>query len=261
MTQRMEREGSLTFSLAELSRLEDQRLRSERERQAGLVKAEALAAEEAARKKQEREAEDVRIREDARRSREREAREDEARQSARREAEALRAKALAEGETQARLALSAQQHEEALARIAAQGGGRTWRRLALASCAGSAAVIAIALVVELLVLRPEAKRHLAAAEGDAIAKSEEVRQARESVEQERSVEEALRVALDERTRASAALGKSLDSALAEIEHLKAPHGSGPPRSRNPTEAPHPGPFSNDCPPGSRDPLCGLGPAR
>jgi hypothetical protein len=259
MTEGLVREGSLTFSLSELSRLEGERLRGEREKEAGVRQARALADAEATRKNREREAEEARAREEARQKADREAREEATRHAAIQLAEVERARALAEGEHRALLAKEARQHELRLAAIASRGGAKTWRRVAMSSWA-LAAALGVCLFVELLVARPQATRRVVAAELETVAKSEESRRGRESLEQTRGVIDDLRQKLDEQARIAAVQGKNLDAALAELQHLKAPRGGIRTPSPTAPTAPttHTGPFSNDCPPGSRDPLCGLG---
>jgi hypothetical protein len=257
MTQRMEREGSLAFSLAELSKLEDERLSIAREREARLLAASLEAEREAARQRQAREAAEARVRAEALQREEERRREERVRLSAIAHAEIVRATTLAEAEASVRRASEEHRHAQALASLATLAGVRRWKRAALASWVTCGAVLAGCIGVELGVLRPEAQRRVAAAEAGLEMKSKELRAIHDEVEEEGRAVADLRGRAAEATLRSDALAKSLDAARAEIARLQTPRTSGHPPSGSATPSTHPGPFSSDCPPGSHDPLCGL----
>ena len=254
MTQPLEREGSLSFSLAELSRLEGERLREQEEREQRARVARAEVESHAKRQKQEHEEREARAREAQRLEEQRRASEEAARFGAKHQAAAVRARAEAEAEARAKLEEVEHRHVEALARICENEDASDWKRVAAASWALAAAVCAAAIVFVFAIVRPDAARRLAMAESGAAAQAEELRtvKAREQ-EGERKLQ-ALGVKLDEDTRRTSELVIALDAARAAVAHPpKGPKGPvvvAPP-------APPSGPFGTNCPPGSRDPLCGF----
>jgi hypothetical protein len=255
MTQRLPREGSLAFSLAELSRLEDERQAIEREREARLVAASLEADREATRRRLAREAEEARIREELLREEEERAGEQKARLSAIEQAEVVRAKALAEAEASTRLAAEEHRHAEALAALSTLESIRTWKRVAMVSWVLCLTLLAVLAGVEFGVLRPESQRRVAAAEAGREAASGELRAVRGDLEEQRRAAQDLSGRLAEANLRAEASAKSLDAIRVELAHSNVPSVPGHPGGHPST--PHTGPFSNDCPPGSLDPLCGL----
>lgn len=150
--------------------------------------------------------------------------------------------------------LEEHEHVEALARIRESEGVSDWKRIAAASWALAAAGCVAALVFVFAVVRPDAARRIAVAESSAAALSEELRNVRARAADAEHKVQALGTRLDEETRRSAELAIALDAARATTTHApKPPRGPvAPPPQPTPS-----GPFGTNCPPGSRDPLCGL----
>jgi hypothetical protein len=250
-----EREGSLSFSLAELSRLEGERLREQEERGRRLRAAQAEAESLARRQRQEREAEESRALEEQRVEQHRRSVENAARLDAMHQAALLRAKTEAEAGARTALEELEHRHVEALARIREVEGVSEWKRIAAASWAFAGVSCLAALVVVLAIVRPDAARRVAPAEAGAAAQSEELRGTREREADGESRLRALGVRLDEETRHSRDLAIALDAQRAAALRPKGPRGT----PGVPTHPPVPpsGPFGTNCPPGSMDPLCGL----
>jgi colicin import membrane protein len=257
MTQPLEREGSLSFSLAELSRLEGERQREQAERERRVRAARAEAESHAQRARRQREEQEARALEEQRLEEQRKAAEDAARLEAAHQAALVRAKTEAETEARAKLEELEHRHVEALARIRESEGVSDLKRVAMASWAFASVVCVAALVVVFAIVRPDAERRVAIAEGQAASQSEELRAAKaREQEGERRLRE-LGVKLDEPTRRASELSSALESArTATVAHLKAP--KGPTAPAPPPPPPPSGPFGTNCPPGSMDPLCGLG---
>ena len=254
MTQPLEREGSLSFSLAELSRLEGDRLRDQEERERRARAARAEAESHATRQKLQREDEEARAREAQRLEEQRRAREEAARLGAIHQAASVRAKAEAELEARTKLDELEHRHVEALARIRESEDASDWKRVAAASWALAAAVCAAAIVFVFAIVRPDAARRVAITESGAAAQAEELRTVRATGLEAGRKAQALGARLEEETRHASELAIALDVARAAVAHPpKGPRGPvvvAPP-------APPSGPFGTNCPPGSRDPLCGL----
>jgi hypothetical protein len=249
MPESLVREGSLSFSLAELSRLEDERLRR-------LRRAREEAEEQAIREKTALEEQKARATDAARQHEEEKSREALSRLRALESAEIARARAIAEGETRARLAQEAHRHAEALAGDSAVLDLHLWKRTAVASWIVSASVLVASILLQWLVFRPDARRVAAAGEAAVVSKSAELREARQGLEEKGRAIDDLRLRLDDQTRQVASLVRSLDAARLEIASPHPPRGPGRPPQIAPPPA-HVVPFATDCPAGSRDPLCGL----
>jgi hypothetical protein len=256
MTQRLVREGSLAFSLAELSRLEDERQALERQRDERLA-AERLEADRDARQRLlAGEEEEARLRDAAKREEEARAREEKARLSAIEHAEVLRAKTLAEAEASARFAAEEHRHAEALASIRAVEDLRKWKRHAMLSWGLCGIVVVAGAGLEFGMVRPESSRRVAAVEAARDAMTFELRGVRSRLEEERQAADDSRGRLAEQTRRADALAKSLEAAQAALPPTKTPAPAGHMSGVSHPSVTHMGAFSNDCL-GSRDPLCGL----
>ncbi len=255
MTQPLEREGSLSFSLAELSRLEGDRLREQEERERRLRAVREERESHARREMQRREEEEALAQEEQRLEQERRAAEAAARNDALHEAVLLRAKAEADAAARARLDEVDHRHVEALARIRESEGASDWKRIAAISWTLSALACVTALVAIFLVVRPDAARRVAVAEATAAVHSEELRGARaRQVEGEEKFRD-LTQRLEEETRRARDLAIALDVAHAAL--ASRPKGPRGPVTAPPPSNPPAGPFGTNCPPGSLDPLCGF----
>ncbi|AUX47216.1 carbohydrate-binding protein [Sorangium cellulosum] len=182
-------ESSVLFSLKQLMRLEDQRLREERE----AAQRRALAEQEA-RRALERQAlaeEEARLRaeEERRRREEAAAREEAARLEAIRAAAVEKARVEAEQRARIEALEKQQEHERSLAALAGDAQRRRLRRLVAAGSALGALVTAATLGLYLGKIRPDAERaraehaatraqherRLAELEGDLAARERQIR--------------------------------------------------------------------------------------
>jgi membrane protein involved in colicin uptake len=252
----VQREGSLTFSLAELTRLETERQRDEESRARELQAARVATEQEATRKRLEKESLEARAREQQRRDEERMAAEREARLRAVEAGELLRAKTEADLAARAKAETEAHRHAEALAQLRAGEQAWKWKVFVAASWGATLAVTAIFLFVDFGIVRPESARRVAAAEAATERQSVDLRAARDQKRDAERTAEGLRGDLAEQKRAAERLQAELDRTQAEIVRLRgaAPSSGHPTQHRAPNAG---GPFSTACPPDSRDPLCGL----
>jgi hypothetical protein len=254
MAQPHQREGSLSFSLSELARLESERQREQEERERRLRAARAEAESHAARLKRQREQDETRAREGELREQQRKSAEEAARLRAMEEATLVRAKTEADADARAKLEELEHRHVEALARIRESEGVAEWKRIAAMAWAFAGVACVAAVVVIFAVIRPEAARRVAMAEIEAAGKTEELRTVRAREEEGERKNRALGVRLDEETRRAGELSVALEAArAAAVRPPKGPRGP----VASPPPAPPSGPFGANCPPGSMDPLCGL----
>jgi hypothetical protein len=254
MAQPHQREGSLSFSLSELARLESERQREQEERERRLRAARAEAESHANRLKRQREEDEARARAEKLREEQTRNAEEAARLRAMQEAALVRAKTEADADARAKLDELEHRHVEALARIRESEGVSDWKRIAAMAWAFAAVACVAAVVVVFAVVRPDAARRVAIAEAEAAGKTEELRTVRAREEEGERKNRALGVRLDEETRRASELSIALDAARAA--NVRPPKGTRGPVAAPPS-APPSGPFGTNCPPGSMDPLCGL----
>jgi hypothetical protein len=245
-------EGSVAFSLLELGRLEEERVRQERE----AASARAREQEEARREVERRaRAEDeTREREEAEalRAEQRREREEAAR------AEAMRAaiveKARLEAELHARSKDRELEHRHDVERREAACSRREKRlaRLSVAQGLALVAVLAGAAVGYEAGIAPRTERRLAGLEGQVVERDQAIVSLRDQLASQRDALAAARKDAAAANDRAASLGADLDRARQELDKVhKSPAPHSPP-------APHPGPvtgFSTHCDPNSGDPLC------
>jgi colicin import membrane protein len=246
-------EGSVTFSLLELGRLEEQRLREEREAEAARRRQEQEARDEAERRAA-RELEDRETREaEARRSEERREREEAAR------VEAIKAaiveKARKEADARAIAEEREQQHrrEVELTSVARGHVEKRLVRISVAQAVALVAVIAGAGVGYLAGIAPQNERRVAAVSAEVAERDQTIASLRAEVASASAALGAAHKDLSVAGDRATSLAAELEQARRDLERAR--KGTSLP---GPVPPVHHGPdtgFSTRCDPSSHDPLC------
>ncbi len=248
-------EGSVTFSLLELGRLEEQRVREERDEAARRLRADNEARVAAERRAEEERAVQERQQSDALRAEERLAREEAARVDAMKLA--ILEKARKEAEDRARADDRDRQHRRdvELSAIARRGVETRLRRIAVAEGIALVAVLVVASVGYGAGIAPRTERRVAAAGAEVAQRDQTIAGLRAQIAAQEQALGAARTDLEAGATRAAALSADLEQGHRDLD--KARKGCFVPL---PVVAPviHHGPetgFSTRCDPGSRDPLC------
>ncbi|HEY8041857.1 MAG TPA: hypothetical protein VIF15_18765 [Polyangiaceae bacterium] len=248
----MSQSSSVMFSLQELSRMEEERVRTLEEES---------ARERAMRERSEREAEQrarsereahARAEEEARREVERRAREEAARIEAIHRAAVEAARAAAEARVHADERERARRHELELeqARVSARPGGA--KGAAMAAAFGAVVAAGVAMALHFGVVAPREQARAAQASAEIASRDVTLTELRARAD---ATEARVRSLEDDLAAARTANGE-LRADLAAATRTPPPrsggwHGqAGPPRN----DVPHLDGFTT-CPPGSKDPLC------
>jgi hypothetical protein len=246
----MVRDESVSFSLLELARLEEERVKKEA-RDLRCAREAALARARAEEKEREGEA---RRAETARREEEERKREQDARLDAMQRALVERAIAEAEGRARAEDRERARAHELTLERVRHDPLLRRYKRLAAMGgfLAGSALVANT--VVYASVWRPQAERRVSFAIGQLADSQKTVRELRTHSEEDGRTIAGLKSELEDTRSEARTAVRDLDEARAQLARLAPPKGHG--TVQHPPPPRLTGPLSDECA-GSHDPLCGL----
>lgn len=247
------RDESVSFSLKELMKLEDERIDGEKRARDAEAAATQRARDEEAKKKRDEEARVAKERDEAAERERRRAADEEARREATARAAMEEARLAVEARARAEEADRERQHELALARLKSEGTQKGGAGVVIGSgLVGLALALAASVVLHFAVVKPKHDASITALEGRVAA----------------AEKRANDVAFDgerDRARALKAEGE-LGAAQRTIEELKSapkvPTKTGPTTNvRGPTGAPPPSttkaPLSEPCASGDdHDPLCG-----
>lgn len=240
------RDESVTFSLRELMKLEEDRVDRERRAREEAQRAEARAREEAERRAAEERDARERAEAEAREAERRRALDELARREAMHKAVVEQARIEVEARTRAEEAERERRHELELARVRTASRSPSVGTAVLAALGAAAITMAACLALYLGALRPDADRRIAALEAAAL--------------EGRAREADLSARLEDARRATSDAQRELEQAKRELANRSAPpppapstgrHGAGQ-GPRHPTQA---APRRTGTPCLPRDPMC------
>jgi colicin import membrane protein len=247
----MTQSSSVLFSLQELARMEEERVRTQARAESAARETARRAAEEAETRAREAAEAEQRAREEARREIERQAREEAARVQAIREAAAEAARAEAFARVQAQEREKDRLHAIEVARVQASARGPR-AAAALSGCLGALLAAGIGMVVYFGVAAPAARAALAGARSEVASRDQTIDQLRLRAGASEASERALQVDIaalrDENTRIRA----DLDGLRSRVQ------GAHPSRHGVPAPTKRPDRTLDGftpCPPGVNDPMC------
>jgi colicin import membrane protein len=243
-------ESSALFSLQELARMEEERVRAQARAESAAQEAARRAAHEAeVRLREAAEAEEC-AREEARRSIERQAREEAARVQAIRDAAAEAARAEAFARVQAEERRKERQHAIEMTQVQATARGSR-RTAALAGCLGAVLAAGVGMAVHFGVAAPSARAAIAEARSETASRDQTVDQLRIRASASEARERALQVDIAALREENTRLRADLDALRSRVPSGRTP-GRGTPQPRRPDRTLD---GFTTCPPGVNDPMC------